>query len=542
MRLNLGEVATGIGCERGMVIWDGPGTTQSADGLPSLKSLLKGRAGKEGMAGPGGAGSVVDWEGEAWAAIFTTGAKIDSREIVPGDLFFCLPGEHTDGHDFALAATKAGASAIIALRNPFLNDAAEEAASQGMIFPPVFLVEDVLKALWRLAICHRQTSLAKVVGITGTAGKTSVKEVLAQVLEVRGRTERSPKNFNNQIGLPLSMLNASADASFWVMEAGISQAHDMDELGRILRPDIALILNVGQGHIQGLGDKGVAAYKAKLLDYVQPGGTAIVSADYPDLNEEVAVRQKDLALKNIELLRFSILAHNVYCRAEYEGPTHGASGQYWLSVQGTEYLLETPFKGEFGSENVAAIVAVASRLGLTLPEIRHGFSRATLPAQRFNCIHYSNFTLVDDSYNSNPLSAKRMVRAAQGMAWEYGLPLILVMGEMLELGGESQSAHEELAMMMARTKAEIIFWRGGQQASVRRGLTQGLFQGDFYPVSSAEEMNVLLEEFELPRGLVLFKGSRGNRMEELLEAFKEWIAPDKAKNAHNSDAEDANAV
>ncbi|MDL2216871.1 UDP-N-acetylmuramoyl-tripeptide--D-alanyl-D-alanine ligase [Desulfovibrio sp. OttesenSCG-928-M14] len=546
MRLNLGEVATGLGCGRGMVIWDGPGDALATPGKScewptghtSLKSLARKRSGLEKEPDPSSQTSeIIDWEKEAWASLVATGAKVDSREIEPGDLFFCLPGERTDGHDFALDAARAGASAIIALRNPFLNEAGEEAAAQGMVFPPVFLVEDVREALWRLAICHRGTSLARVVGITGTAGKTSVKEVLGQILEGRGRTERNPKNFNNQIGLPLSMLNASADASFWVMEAGISEADDMDELGRILRPDIALILNVGQGHIQGLGDRGVAAYKARLLDYIQPGGTAVISADYPELNAEVAARKKDLALRNIEVLRFSIISHDVFCRAEYEGPTYSASGQYWLSVQGTEYLLETPFRGEFGSENVAAIVAVATHLGLTLPEIRHGFARAELPHQRFSCTRYENFTLVDDSYNSNPLSAKRMIRAAQGMAWEYGLPFILVMGEMLELGVESQAAHEDLARTMAEAKVESVFWKGGQVAAVRRGLRQGQYQGDFYPVASADEMRSLLHEFDMQRGLVLFKGSRSNRMEELLEIFKEWMEEREAGRGNETEDE-----
>jgi UDP-N-acetylmuramoyl-tripeptide--D-alanyl-D-alanine ligase len=457
-----------------------------------------------------------------------TGARVDSRQVAPGDLFFCLPGEQADGHDFALDAARGGASAIIALRNPFMTAAGKEAVAAGMEFPPVFLVDDVLRALWRLAMCHRATSLARVIGITGTAGKTSVKEVLAQVLETRGRTERNPKNYNNQIGLPLSMLNSSADASYWIMEAGISEAHDMDELGRILRPDIALILNVGEGHVQGLGDKGVAAYKARLLDYIQPGGAAVVSADYPDLSAELETRQPSLGLRGIQTLRFSFLSHDVFCRAEYEGPTHNASGQYWISSQGQEYLLETPFRGEFGSENVAAIVTVATHLGLGLPEMRRGFSRAKLPEQRFSHTRYENFTLVDDSYNSNPLSAKRMIRAAQCMAWEYGLPLVLVMGEMLELGDISPRAHEELAAAMAAAKPEVIFWKGGSEAQVRQGLRGAAYRGEFYPVGGGQDFNALLEEFELSRALVLFKGSRGNRLERLVDIFKEWAGKTNA--------------
>lgn len=518
MRLNLGEVALGLGCGPGTVLW------AEAGGF---------------VAGPvGGPGAFIPsarpdlscappvWELEPWAGITASGAQVDSRLVRPGDLFFCLPGEKADGHDFALDATNAGASAIIALRNPFLTFISDGTLDGEQPLPPVFLVEDVLHSLWQLAMCHRDTSLARIIGITGSAGKTSVKEVLAQVLESHGRTERNPKNYNNQIGLPLSMLNASADASFWVMELGISEAGDMDELGRILRPDIALILNVGDAHVAGLGKEGVAAHKARLLDYIRPGGTAVVSSDYPDLNEEVNKRHAALADRSVDCLRFSILSHNVYCRVEYEGPTHSAFGQYWVAANGQEYLLETPFRGEFGSENVAAIVTVATRLGLTLPQLRHGFHRAELPEQRFACSRFENFTLVDDSYNSNPLSAKRMIRAAQSMAWEYGLPLILVMGEMLELGDKTAAAHEELGEAMGKAKPIIIFWKGGQSEAIRRGLRKGSYQGEFYPVGGGQDFAALLEEFELPRGLALFKGSRGNKLEFLVDIFREWVERD----------------
>ncbi|MDR0338997.1 MAG: Mur ligase domain-containing protein, partial [Desulfovibrio sp.] len=503
---------------------------RASDQAPlSLKSRAEKRTRAAASPARGDASWESLWDHEPRAALFAAGAKADSRLVVPGDLFFCLPGNHADGHDYALDAARAGASAIVALRNPFLNEAGAAAFSGGMVFPPVFLADDVLQALWRLAMRHRDASLARVIGITGTAGKTSIKDVLAQVLETRARTERNPKNHNNQIGLPLSMLNASADASFWVMEVGISEGRDMDELGRILRPDIAVILNVGDAHIEGLNELGVAANKAKLLDYIQPSGVAVVSADYPDLNIEVRNRARRFKERGIELLRFSILTHDVFCRAEYEGPKHSMAGEYWISTQGNEYMLETPFRGEFGSENVAAIVTTATQLGLSLPELRHGFARASLPEQRFACSRYENFTIVDDSYNSNPLSAKRVVRTAQGMSWEYGLPLILVMGEMLELGDKAGNAHIELGAIMAEAKPELIFWKGGQVAAIRTGLRKALYQGEFYPVSGGQDFSLLLDEFALKRGLVLFKGSRANHMERLVDIFREWVKQDTAK-------------
>jgi len=387
----------------------------------------------------------------SWADLVPTGAQIDSRKVEPGNLFFCLPGEHVDGHDFALAAAKAGASAIVVARNPWSAPGSEKDADVGDLppfkgLPPVFLVDDVRRALARIAMRHRDSCQGTVIGITGTAGKTSVKEVLAQVLAMRGRTERNPLNLNNQIGLPVSMLNASPDAAFWVMEAGISEVGDMEELGRMLRPDLAIILNVGDGHVSGLGELGVAVHKARLIDAVQPGGAAVISLDYPDLNTQVDARLGALSRRDVRLLRFSQCSDAVDARAAYTG----SGGTYRVWTKDQLFEVDTPFRGDFGSENVAAIAAVAVHLGLSPEEIRAGFARAELPEQRFCAQRFARHTLLDDSYNANPLSATRMIQAARSMADEYGQSLALVMGEMLELGEKAQVSHEALGQVWPR--------------------------------------------------------------------------------------------
>ena len=515
MRLNLGEIATSLGCTPGKIIWDGPGHVEY---------------------GP-------------WAGLACTGAQVDSRKIQPGNLFFCLPGERTDGHDFARDAAGAGAIAIVASRNPWIGkapdmlDLPDPVDVADLILPPVFLVDDVRAALARVAKCHRESCRAKVIGITGTAGKTSVKEVLAQVLAMRGRTERNPLNLNNQIGLPVSMLNASADASFWVMEAGISEAGDMDELGQILRPDIAIILNVGDGHVSGLGECGVAFHKARLLDYIQPGGTAVVSLDYADLNRQVDGRIKALSRRGIQLLRFSVSSEanpgaEVQARAAYVGfrsepfapvgscsEQAGGGGIYKVWTKDFDLEVSAPFRGDFGSENVAAIVTVAVKLGLSLEEIQSGFAQARPPQQRLREERYPRHTLLDDSYNANPLSAPRMIQAARSMAGEYGQSLALVMGEMLELGAKAESAHEALGESMAAARPVAVFWKGGHADDVLRGLTRGGYDRNFYPLSDAEEFGPLLEEADLNDVLILFKGSRSNKLERLVAVFREKISP-----------------
>ena len=535
MRMDLAEIALSLGCAPETILSQRSGLGVPAPELPdldprSLQEFMTQR--KAAPRKPDGTSFETQYaqfeEKASWASFTPTGASIDSRKIKDGHLFFCLPGDRADGHDFALEAAKGGACAVIAARNPFLNLGEGDA---NITLPPVFLVKDPLKAMWRLAMCHRDTSLARVIGITGTAGKTSVKEVLAHILSLRGHTERNPMNLNNQIGLPLSMLNASAEASFWVVEAGISEARDMDELGSILRPDVALILNVGKGHLTGLGERGVAANKALLLDHIQPGGTALVSADYPELLDEVEKRNRQFAERGIELALFSAVSHEYSAWAEYLGVGGDLSGQFKVAVEGREFSVLSCFRGDFGGENVAAVSVAAIKMGLSYHEIEVGFSGAKLPGQRFNCRRYGSFTLVDDSYNANPLSSSRMINACRGMAKEADLPLFLVMGEMLELGDEAESSHVELGREMAAASPEAVFWKGGWSEAVLHGLRQSRYQKGFYPVSGAQDFSLLLEELELKGGLFLFKGSRRNNLERLVDILRERVAPTGEVNA-----------
>ena len=534
MRMNLAEIALSLGCTVETLVRRNPDSGErSAQTSAGDAGFLPGVSSQKnhgtGICFPFEEYYTELEERAPWAAVAPTGASIDSRAVKPGDLFFCLAGERVDGHDFALAAARAGACAIIAARDPFwdLNGMDEDKTP----LPPVFLVEDPVKALWRVAICHRDTTMARVIGITGTAGKTSVKEVLAQMLALRGHTERNPMNLNNQIGLPLSMLNASADALFWVMEAGISEARDMDELGQILRPDAALILNVGEAHLSGLGERGVAANKALLLDYVQPGGLALVSADYPDLLAEVEKRGNDFADKGVDLAFFSTSSQGVFSWAEYLGQSPDLAGHYRAIVDGRELSVQACFQGDFGSENVAAIAAVAVKMGLDASEIARGFSTARLLRQRFNCCRYGNVILVDDSYNANPLSSARMIRACRTMAEDSGLPLYLVMGEMLELGDRAEEAHEELGLGMAAASPLLVFWKGGQAEAVLRGLRRGGYEKGFYPVGGGQEFSLLLEELDPQSGVFLFKGSRRNNLERLVDILRERVAPTGETNA-----------
>lgn len=431
-----------------------------------------------------------------------TGAAIDSRAVKPGDLFFCLPGERTDGHDFARAALDNGAVAVIGARDPF---------EPGETTAPVLVVDDPAEALNALAAAHRRTTKALVVGVTGTAGKTSVKDALACVLAESGETAKTHMNFNNQLGLPLSVLNASASAAYWVIEAGISRPRDMDELGSTLRPDATLIVNAGAGHVEELGDKGVAHYKARLLGYMPRTGRGVICADYPDLVREA---QK----YDAEMMYFSGKDADALFYAVYLGPD-GTRGRYRLFLEGADVEVSAPFQGGFGAENVAAVGATAHILGLTAPEIVNGFARAQTPDRRFTLRELGPHLVIDDSYNANPLSMGRMLEAADDMAAERGRALALVLGEMGELGEESDAFHENLGRRVCQFEPEAVFWKGGRREAFARGLAAGGYAGKAAFVDNAAAFVEAMQTGFPDSAVVLFKGSRSNKLEELVAAF-----------------------
>lgn len=435
----------------------------------------------------------------------------DSRALSPGALFVCIRGETFDGHNFAEQAAQAGAAVILAERNPF--------ACPPPV--PVILTTNSVIALGLLAHeMRKKLQHTRVVGITGTSGKTTIKELLAQVLGRVGLTAKNPLNQNNQIGLPLSMLAANGEEAYWVMEAGISHPEDMDELGTVLEPDLGIILNVGPGHIAGLGDRGTAYYKSRFLAHLAPGGRALLSADYPEL-----VREALLVCR--EATFFSAQGRQVEYRSAYAGSTDDGSGLYRLWLKGTILEVKAPFRGGFGAENVIAVAAAAHQLGVPPVEIAEGLAEGQLPKQRFACTHVGQWLMIDDSYNANPLSFNRMLEAAAHMATEgSGQPFVCVGGEMGELGNLTAEAHVALGRQLAAIRPQLILWKGKYHEKVVSGLQEGKYTGRFFPVTAPNEMLDALATENLSGGVILFKGSRFNKLEQFVKVFADAQAGD----------------
>ncbi len=510
--------------------------------LDDLLSLLPEASGIRLEQGSASAGSV-----------HVLGASTDSRLAKPGHLFVCLEGEHTDGHNHAVQAVENGAVALLARRNPLLGTTQEGKAA-------VILCTEAcppLTALMLLAQAMRRHFHGKVVGITGTAGKTTVKEMLAHVLAQKGKTGRNPLNLNTQIGLSTSILNMDMDEDFWVMEAGISHPHDMEELGVILKPDIAVVLNVGSAHTEFLGDKGVAYYKSRLFAYLAPHGVGLYSADYPELVHAV----EHLACSTAQnLLSFAVdtphipdtgpasaQARNAHFVASYQGMDAKGHGLFSFreAVQPegeAPFLFTCPLYGAYGAENIAAVAAVAFLLGLSQEETAKGLATVTLPPQRMRQVQKGGWHILDDSYNANPLSCARMVEAAANLAKAHTLPLVCVMAEMKELGAEAQTAHTQLGRDIAKAAPAAVFWLGGYKAEVLEGLKEALYTGRFSYVKEpcrfidafcAWQKNAGHDQHGQDGGVILFKGSRTNKVETLVAAFEAYILQKQSLNGTN---------
>ena len=435
------------------------------------------------------------------AGVVVAGATNDSRRAGPESLFVCLKGEKADGHDFAAAAVAAGCPAVLAGRPlPELDG-----------WAAVLVADDPLAALGRLGRFWRRRARPVVAALTGSAGKTTAKELLASIAARLGRTIKNPGNWNNQLGLPLSMLAASEEDRIWVLEAGISRLGDMEELGAICEPDLAVVHNIGPAHLEGLGDlAGVARAKATLLRSLRPHGAALVSRDYPLLWQ---------AAREIfpEVRAMSVQDESATYFAAYQGTDERGLGIFRLRLDGTGLTVRAPLAGAHLAENVLAAAAAAHVLGASPEDIAVGLAGAELPDRRFRTSREGSWTVVDDTYNANPLSMRRAIETVRDMAGEK--PVVLVLGEMGELGDQAGSAHEDLGRCIAEGGCRMVFFRGDQAGRVEAGLKRGGYRGEFAPVATPEEFGLRLEHLGLDGGLALFKGSRAQRMEDFLDAF-----------------------
>jgi UDP-N-acetylmuramoyl-tripeptide--D-alanyl-D-alanine ligase len=417
---------------------------------------------------------------------FVAGGKTDSRQITPGDIYFALKGANSDGHDFVGQSTQKGACAGV-VEEGFLNT--------GKF--PVIYSKNVEKTLGEFAKCYRNGHSAKIIGITGTNGKTTTKEILGRLLSVKFRIISTFKNYNNQIGVPLTLLSIKDNTQIAIVEIGTNHFGEIEYLSSLSDPDYGLITNIGEGHLEFLIDKnGVYEEKSNLFkSVVKKGGKIFVNTD-----DEYISGWKDGDIKT-----FGSGRDNDYF---FENIRTGSDGYPSFTFKGEDIKMAVP--GMLNVKNALAAVSIASELGLTPTEIASVLKTYKPSDKRYELIIYRNSEVLLDCYNANPTSVEKFLSDVA----LYRNDAVIVLGDMLELGPESPKLHKRILDFAVTNKFKKIMITGEEMG---RAYSTGLYNGkiDYYPVLTnlRSEFDKLAEE----GNYIAVKGSRGMKLEKLTE-------------------------
>ncbi len=426
------------------------------------------------------------------------GVSTDTRTLAAGAAFVALRGENHDGHDHVLAAFEKGAAAAVV-------DHAIDGAGPQEIAP------DTLCWLQQKARLERERWGGLVIGITGSAGKTTTKDAVAAVLNTRLRAGKTQGNFNNHIGVPLTLLNLDDCCEAAVVEIGMNHAGEIAELAKIAQPRIGVITNVGSAHIENLGSRdAIAAAKSELLAALPPDGVAVLNGD------DERVRRLGEAYQGRKVL----FGSSVFVPSE---AAHVRAEKVSYSKDGTSFEVMDvgsffcPLPGRGGLMAALAALSVARALEFDLEQLKDAIATLEPPKNRLTRLERNGMVIWDDCYNSNPEAAEMMLDLLAGTPARRH---IAVLGEMLELGQWSEDLHREVGRYAARSGISVLIGiRGAAKALVDAGLGAGLSPGAAHFFDEPQEAGRYLKGLAQEGDALLFKGSRGTRVEQALEAF-----------------------
>ena len=432
-------------------------------------------------------------------SIPVTGVSIDSRTLIVGDAFFAIVGHRLDGHAFLGEAAGRGAACVIVHALP--DDVPSNV--------PTILVEDTTRALGRLAAWHRSKFPVPVVAITGSIGKTTAKELTAAVLATRFNVLKPASSFNNQWGLPLTLLRLGTEHQAAVVELGTNSRGEIAALAAIASPTVGVVTVVAPVHTEFLGSiEGVREEKAALVRALGADGVAVLNADDP----RVASMARDCRARVVTYG----LAPGATVRAAGE-VTDGETGlRFALEVGDRRVPVTLTLGGRHNVTNALAAAAVGVAVNLDLDDIARGLGEARAPARRGQWVVAGDVTILDDTYNASPTS----VRAALEMlsARRRGRRAVVVLGDMLELGAITDEAHREIGRAIAALPADEFVGVGRATAlAVEAARTAGIPEA--YHAKSYEDAVAHLVKRLAPGDVVLVKGSRGMRMERVVDAL-----------------------
>ncbi|KAB7704798.1 UDP-N-acetylmuramoyl-tripeptide--D-alanyl-D-alanine ligase [Bacillus aerolatus] len=437
---------------------------------------------------------------EAFKDRIVEGVVIDSRKAVSGQLFVPFKGENTDGHQYVRQAIEQGAAA--ALWQQDVPNPPEDL--------PVLVVEDTLKALQQLAKVYRDELPVKVVGITGSNGKTTTKDMLASLLSLKFNVQKTEGNLNNHIGLPLTILSLKEDTEAAVIEMGMSNKGEIELLTKIASPDVAIITNIGEAHLQDLGSReAITEAKLEIISGLSVNGTLIYHGDEPLLKEA-------LAEPEIETQTFGFDQSNDMYALAIE-PFQDGSQFTVNTAPHVEFFL--PVLGRHNVLNAMAAMLAAHKMGIAFEDMKAGLTSVELTKMRMEWIEGIKGTkLINDAYNASPTSMKAAIELAEKMpGFERK---ILVLGDMLELGLDEELFHYQVGQTVDGEIIDYLFTFGRLGQFIAAGAKNSLGEDRIFAFTDKQELIEKLQSVLMGGELIVVKASRGIKLEEVIEALE----------------------
>jgi len=426
-----------------------------------------------------------------------TDISTDSRSTGRENLFIPIIGERFDGHDFISDAFESGASGCLTQRDigPFGDKA-------------VIKVEDTLKALGDIASYYRQKFDIPFVGITGSVGKTSTKEMVANVLSRKFKVLKTEGNLNNEIGLPLTVLRLDDSHEAAVVEMGMSGFGEISRLTSIAKPYVAIITNIGMSHIEKLGSRqNILKAKLEILEGLDKDGLVVLNGD-------------DKLLSGLKgLLKFRTVFYGMDNGVDYRAEsvrTSGEQGSYFdITVQNCDYEVYIPAPGIHNVHNALAAIAAGVELGVPMEEIIKGIAQFSPGKMRLDIISHKGMKIINDAYNASPQSMEAAISVLKDVG--AGRRTIAVLGDMLEMGDWAYKAHIGVGRFAVQKGIDCIVTVGGNGRNIAEGaLEAGASPDKVFSFNSNREAAEFLKVFAGDGDVVLVKGSRGMKMEEIV--------------------------
>lgn len=430
------------------------------------------------------------------AEIFFERVTTDSRKVSSGALFVALKGENFNGEDFTADAFKKGAAGVVVSKTFDKN-------LDGVIIK----VDDTLTAYRQIAGVWRDRFDIPIVAVTGSNGKTTTKDLAAAALNGLGNVLKTSGNFNNEVGVPMTLLSLGDTHKAAVVEIGMRGLGQIESLAEIVKPTIGIVTNVSEAHIELLGSiENIARAKGELVEAIKSGGTIILNAD----------NQHTAAMKNIVRDGVKILTYSLEKDADFIAKDiliGSVSTEFTLSFRGKEYDFEIPMLGRHNVSNALAAIAAGYACGLTVPQVQRGFSTLTTTKMRYEVIRRDGLTIINDAYNASPASMRAAIRTTSEV---YDGRLIAVLGDMLELGNISEQVHREIGAELVENKFDTLITLGELGKFIAAGARDACLN-NVYTFDTHEDAAKKILELVRDGDTILFKASHVMHMEKIIE-------------------------